>query len=85
MKKLTCGILAGIALSGVCAGNAAETAYAKEALQKYVDSGELPGAISVFYDNGRQEVACVGYADVAAKRAVTMDDVYMQCSQTKGF
>ena len=28
----------------------------KDSLQPYVDSGELPGAISVLYDNGRQEV-----------------------------
>ena len=27
----------------------------KEALQPYVDSGELPGAISILYDNGREE------------------------------
>ena len=31
----------------------------KDSLQPYVDSGELPGAISVLYDNGRQEVSCV--------------------------
>jgi len=57
----------------------------KEALQPYVDSGELPGAISILYDNGREETVCVGYADVAAKRAITADDPFMQCSQTKGF
>ncbi len=57
----------------------------KDSLQPYVDSGELPGAISVLYDNGRQEVSCVGYADVAAKRPIGLDDPYMQCSQTKGF
>jgi len=61
------------------------TRFAEEALAPYVATGELPGAISIFYDNGVQEVACVGYADVAAKRRITVDDVYMQCSQTKGF
>lgn len=59
--------------------------YAWEALQPYVESGELPGAISVFYDNGVQETCCIGYADAAAKRPITMDDIFMQCSQTKGF
>ena len=39
----------------------------------------------MFYQNGKQEVACVGYADVAKKRPITLDDPYMQCSQTKGF
>ena len=61
------------------------TAFAKDALMPFVQSGQLPGAINVFYKNGIQETACVGYADVAARRPITMDDVYMQCSQTKGF
>ena len=51
----------------------------------YVESGQLAGAISVLYDNGVEEVACVGYSDLAAGRKITMDDVFMQCSQTKGF
>ena len=61
------------------------TSFAKDALQKYIDSGELPGAISVLYKDGVQETACLGYADVDAKRPISMDNVYMQCSQTKGF
>ena len=72
------------------AGFAAEpvdsgTHFAADALKPFVDNGQLPGAISVFYQNGKQEVACVGYADAAKKRPITLDDVYMQCSQTKGF
>jgi len=62
-----------------------KTTYAKEALQPFVDKGVLPGAISVFYNNGLQETCCIGYADVAKKRPIKMDDVFMQCSQTKGF
>ncbi len=61
------------------------TTFAKEALTPFVQSGQLPGAICVFYKDGIQENTCVGYADVAAKRPITMSDVYMQCSQTKGF
>lgn len=61
------------------------TTFAKDALQPYVENGQLPGAINVFYKDGVQETCCVGYADVAAKRKITADDVYMQCSQTKGF
>ena len=63
----------------------AETTFAKDALMPFVQSGQLPGAINVFYKNGIQETTCVGYADVTAKRPITMNDVYMQCSQTKGF
>ena len=62
-----------------------KTTFAKEALQPYVDSGQLAGAISVFYKDGVQETCCIGYADVAEKRAIDMDNVFMQCSQTKGF
>ena len=70
----------------VCNGQKnSETTFAKDVLTPYVENGQLPGAISVFYKDGLQETACVGYADVAKKRPITMDDVYMQCSQTKGF
>jgi len=62
-----------------------KTTFAKDVLQPYVDNGQLPGAISVFYKDGVQETCCIGYADVAAKRPIKMDNVYMQCSQTKGF
>jgi len=62
-----------------------ETTFAEDALKPYVETGALPGAISVFYNDGVQETCCIGYADVAAKREIGMDDVFMQCSQTKGF
>ncbi len=45
----------------------------------------MPGVISVFYNNGVQETCCLGYADVENKRPIAMDNVFMQCSQTKGF
>ena len=62
-----------------------KTTYAQEVLQPYVDNGQLSGAISVFYKDGVQETCCVGYADVDAKRPIKLDNVFMQCSQTKGF
>ena len=45
----------------------------------------MAGAISVFYKDGVQEVCCIGYADVAQQRPIKLDNVFMQCSQTKGF
>ena len=62
-----------------------KTNFAQEVLQPYVDNGQLSGAISVFYKDGVQETWCVGYADVEAKRPIKLDNVCMQCSQTKGF
>ena len=61
------------------------TNYARTALQPYVDKGQLAGAISVFYKDGFQETCCIGYADVSQKRPIRMDNIFMQCSQTKGF
>ena len=61
------------------------TTFAADALKPWVENGQLPGAISILHNNGVEEIACVGYADVAKKRPITLDDVYMQCSQTKGF
>ena len=83
-------VLAGIAVIAGCATSdcgvrESGTTFAYDALKPYVDDGRLPGAVSVFYDDGVQETCCIGYADVAAKRPITMDDCYMQCSQTKGF
>ncbi|MBO4340193.1 MAG: beta-lactamase family protein [Bacteroidales bacterium] len=61
------------------------TTFAAEVLQPYVESGQLPGAISVFYKDGVQETCCIGYADVATGRRIKMNSAFMQCSQTKGF
>ncbi len=57
----------------------------EKAVAPWIESGELPGAISIVYNNGKEEIDCMGYADVGKKRKITIDDVYMQCSQTKGF
>ena len=62
-----------------------KTAYASEALMPFIKSGELPGIISVFCRGNVQETACLGWADVKSKRPITLDSMFMQCSQTKGF
>ena len=88
--KSTCVLLTLVALFSVPAtaqkkAKDSKTTFAQEALQPFVDNGQLSGAINVFYKDGVQETCCVGYADVAAKRKINMDNVFMQCSQTKGF
>ena len=88
MNKLIIAFVGASLLAGCSTCNCpvdSGTTFAKDALAPYVEKGQLPGAINVFYGNGAQETCCIGYADVAAKRKITMDDVYMQCSQTKGF
>ena len=88
MNKLIIALVGASLLAGCSTCNCpvdSGTTFAKDALAPYVEKGYLPGAISVFYKDGVQEVGCIGYSDVEAKRAIKMDDVYMQCSQTKGF
>ncbi len=87
MKKTIFLLIAVFCLSATAknAPKDSRTSYAKTVLQPYVDSGQLAGAISVFYKDGVQETCCIGYADVSEKRPIRMDNVFMQCSQTKGF
>ena len=81
--------MAAVLTAAVCIGSLqakeSKTTYAADALKPFVESGELPGAISVFYNKGLQETACVGWADVDKKIPMSMDRTFMQCSQTKGF
>lgn len=89
LKKLLAPAVAVLAFAGCQSSKPAyiesKTSFAREVLQPFVDNGQLPGAICVYYKDGIQENTCVGYANVEQKRPITMDDVYMQCSQTKGF
>ena len=57
MKKLMFMIGLAAAVAGCCTCNGPKdsgTTFARDALQKYVDSGEMPGAINVFYKDGVQ-------------------------------
>lgn len=88
MKKLLvfCSLAWMVAWGGcVEVPRSSGTTFVRDALQPYVDDGRLPGGIAILYNDGVQETTCIGYADVAAKRPISLDDSYMQCSQTKGF
>ena len=74
-----------VLLGGAVRAEEAAGRFAADALKPYIESGELPGAISVFYKDGAQETACVGWADVDKRVPMSMDRTFMQCSQTKGF
>ena len=62
-----------------------KTTYAAEAVKPYIESGELPGIINVFSKDNLLEVTCAGWADVEKKVPMSLDKMFMQCSQTKGF
>ena len=93
MKFYLLSVLAGasLLLTGGCSTSCTSvvkespTAFAAEALKPFVDSGALPGAISVLSSGNVQETACVGWADPVQKRPISMTSTFMQCSQTKGF
>ena len=61
------------------------TTFMKDAMTPLFEQGLLPGAISILYKDGKQETMLLGYADREEKRPVTMDDIFMQASETKGF
>ena len=84
--------LGSLLLAGCCAATQeqvsvkeSKTTFAADALKPFVESGALPGAISILSKGDVQETACVGWADTAKKQPVTLKSTYMQCSQTKGF
>ena len=74
-----------LSLAAVAAMMNATAGVVGDVLKPYVENGQLPGAISIIYNNGAEEIDCVGYADTRTKRPISLDDPYMQCSQTKGF
>ena len=71
----------GDALVGL--GRTSESAAA--ALQKYVDSGEIAGAVSMIAVSGKVETAYVGLADPTTGRKFDDKTIFWIASMTKGF
>lgn len=90
LSALTATLFSIILLNGCCCKAASQvkdsgTKFAAEAVKPYIESGELPGIINVFCKGNIQEVTCAGWANVEKKLPITLDNMFMQCSQTKGF
>ena len=91
MSLFAFGVISALLIAGCCCKAAevevreSKTNFAAEAVKPYIDSGELPGIISIFYKDGVQETVCSGWADVEKKIPMSLDRMFMQCSQTKGF
>lgn len=56
----------------------------RNAVQPYVDSGELSGAVSMTSDGGKVEVQYFGYADPWKKTPFTEKSMFWIASMTKG-
>lgn len=83
---ITTSLIAAEAASNISKGvQDSNTTFAHDEIMPFVESGHLPGAVSVFYDNGIQETACIGYANVKKTRPISTTNIFAQCSQTKGF
>ncbi len=81
-------VVAALALAGCASLNSpkdSDTHYVADAVSPWLEKGEFPGAVSILYKDGVQETACIGYANYEDRRPISLDNVYMQCSQTKGF
>lgn len=61
------------------------THFMADGVMPYIKTGECPGVISILYRDGVQETALLGYADMENQIPIRMDQMFMQCSQTKGF
>ncbi|MDR1291710.1 MAG: beta-lactamase family protein [Planctomycetaceae bacterium] len=62
----------------------AQNVPVKELLQPYVDSGELPGVVTVIADKDKiLQIDAIGYADIEAKRPMSADTIFWVASQTK--
>lgn len=83
--KLTCSLLmvfAGLAWSGSLFAAAPDSSAA--ALQPFVDKHELAGAVALVADKDRVlSVEAVGFADIAAGRAMQTDAMFWIASQSK--
>ena len=81
-------VVAALALAGCASLNSPKesgTSYVADAVSPWLEKGEFLGAVSILYKDGVQETACIGYANYEERRPISLDNVYMQCSQTKGF
>ena len=89
-KSLVLAIMIAGCTSGYCGQESvtcreSRTSFAKEAVMPFIESGEIPGIINIFSKGNVQETTCAGWADVDEKIPMSMDRMFMQCSQTKGF
>lgn len=56
----------------------------REALQPYIDSGDLPGVVTLIADSARVlSLECLGYADWQARRPMSPDALFWIASQSK--
>ncbi|MDR1053584.1 MAG: beta-lactamase family protein, partial [Planctomycetaceae bacterium] len=82
-KKIFC-VLLFLCLFNFVSIVSAQSVPVKELLQPYVDSGELPGVVTVIADKDKiLQIDAIGYADIETKRPMSDDTIFWVASQTK--
>ncbi|MDO4574517.1 MAG: serine hydrolase domain-containing protein [Planctomycetia bacterium] len=62
----------------------AEESLIQKTLQPFIDSGAMPGVVSIFSDAGKLQIDCVGWADVENKVPISEKNIFWIASMTKG-
>ena len=87
MKTAAWKAAAAFLLLGVLSASAADPGRAiRDVLEKAVNSGQIPGAVVLVRQDGRNVVEeTAGYAVIEEKRPMRADDLFMIASSTKPF
>ena len=80
----TAAALAAAVLLSVHAALLAQSVV-EEALMPFVDSGAIPGAVSVLVKDGQVTFDCVGWTGIDKKTPIKQDSLFWIASQTKEF
>ncbi|MBQ6619789.1 MAG: beta-lactamase family protein [Thermoguttaceae bacterium] len=87
MFRKTLTIAAALAAVVLLTAHAALLAQSvvEEALKPFVDSGAIPGAVSVLVKDGQVTFDCVGWTNIDKKTPIKRDSLFWIASQTKEF
>lgn len=67
-----------------CASAFAEDSAVKKAIQPFIDSGAMPGVVSILSSDGRLQIDCMGWANVEKQVPISENSFFWIASMTKG-
>jgi CubicO group peptidase (beta-lactamase class C family) len=83
LKGGVLAVIAGAILVGTVRGEVAAEASAGEVLARYVEEGEVPGAVGLVSNDGEAEIAIIGMADLEHEIPMQDDTLFGVMSMTK--
>ncbi|MDO5554544.1 MAG: serine hydrolase domain-containing protein [Planctomycetia bacterium] len=85
-SRLLCGIFSFVMVLVAAGSLLAESPKMVEALQPYIDRGEMPGIVSVLATKDKiLQIDCVGYSNVETKTPIAADQMFWMASTSKFF